>query len=48
MRRAIVLTLLALPAALANAADPALTSAIARDYDSKLKPLFHRVREFAA
>lgn len=40
MRRAIVLTLLALPAALANAADPALASAIARDYDTRLKPLF--------
>ncbi|HEY0065554.1 MAG TPA: amidohydrolase [Telluria sp.] len=40
MIRNLVLPLLLLPAALASAADPALTSAIARDYDAKLAPLF--------
>ncbi len=40
MRRSFLFPLLALPAAFAFAADPALSAAIARDYDSKLAPLF--------
>ena len=40
MRRALLLTLLALPAAFASAADPALSAAVARDYDGKLASLF--------
>lgn len=50
MRRAIALTLLALPAAMASAADPALSAAVARDYDARLAPLyeyFHRNPELS-
>ena len=38
-----LLPLLALPAAFATAADPALTTAIARDYDTRLAPLFEHL-----
>ncbi|MES2019562.1 MAG: amidohydrolase [Pseudomonadota bacterium] len=43
MRRTMLFTMLALPAAIASAADPALTAAIARDYDAKLAPLFEHL-----
>ncbi len=43
MRRSMLFTLLALPTAIASAADPALTAAIARDYDAKLLPLFEHL-----
>ena len=38
-----LLPLLALPAAFATAADPALSAAIARDYDATLAPLFEHL-----
>ncbi|MES2321975.1 MAG: amidohydrolase [Pseudomonadota bacterium] len=50
MRHPILFSLLALPAAMAGAADTALADAIARDYDSKLAPLyehFHRNPELS-
>ncbi len=40
MRTAILFGVLALPAALATAADPKLSAAIAADYDQRLAPLF--------
>lgn len=43
MRRSILFALLALPAAFACAADPALSAAIARDYDARLAPLFEHL-----
>ena len=50
MRHPILFSLMALPAAMAGAADAALIDAIARDYDSKLAPLyqhFHRNPELS-
>ncbi|MFL6660497.1 MAG: amidohydrolase [Massilia sp.] len=43
MRRSLLLVLLALPTTVVYAADPALTGAIARDYDAKLAPLFEHL-----
>jgi len=43
MTRSFLLPLLLLPAAFANAADAALSSAIARDYETRLAPLFEHL-----
>lgn len=43
MRRSMLFALLALQAAVATAADSALTAAIARDYDASLAPLFEHL-----
>lgn len=40
MRTSLLFSLLALPGAFAFGADPALTAAVAKDYDSRLAPLF--------